>query len=163
MDLLYLTEAADFYDTSTAWLTRRYHDLLDYTEPDGECLIYQGYTNQHGYGSATVAGKRVYVHRFFLALTKGPPTDEAPFAVRTCRNRACCNPAHLYWAPKSGRLDHRIHARAKTNRKLSDDDVRDIRRRWAEGTPQARLAEEYEVSGTSIWSVVHGRTYKDIE
>lgn len=61
--------------------------------PNGECLEWQG-PLQEGYGHLNVKGRTPSVHKvvyeeLFGEVPKGMVVDHL------CRNRACCNPAHL--------------------------------------------------------------------
>lgn len=64
----------------------------------GECLVWQGYRADDGYGAAKVAGKMLKVHRVVWQATHG----EIPIGMeidhvkaRGCTSRACCNIEHL--------------------------------------------------------------------
>ncbi|WNL63116.1 HNH homing endonuclease [Citrobacter phage Ci1] len=48
------------------------------------------------------------------------------------------------------------------NSKLSEQDVRDIRRLWKEGVSQVKLKNMFNVSKTTIQGVIHRKTYKNI-
>lgn len=50
------------------------------------------------------------------------------------------------------------HHRAK----LADPDVREIRRRFAEGETQAAMSVEYHVTPATIGCVVHNRTWRHL-
>jgi len=47
-----------------------------------------------GYGRLKVAGKMIYAHRVAADLS-GIPMPEGAVIDHICRNRVCCNPAHL--------------------------------------------------------------------
>jgi hypothetical protein len=69
-------------------------DLLSNTAPSGECLIWQGAINSHGYGVVGVRGITYLVHRVTYELKAG----EVPSGYdvhHVCGQRACCNPTHL--------------------------------------------------------------------
>lgn len=54
-------------------------------------------------------------------------------------------------APKRKRPSGEKHPRAK----LSDNDIKAIRKAYKEGVPQAELARHYEVSVTYMHKIVH--------
>jgi hypothetical protein len=47
-----------------------------------------------GYGRVNVLNRQESVHRLMYELERGPVPDGL-FLDHLCRNRACCNPAHL--------------------------------------------------------------------
>ena len=61
---------------------------------EGDCWIWTGSTNGCGYGETSEAGKKVYTHRLMYERHVGP-IPEGKDIDHLCRNRACCNPAHL--------------------------------------------------------------------
>lgn len=69
-------------------------------DKSGDCWLWQGVVNHHGYGVinvGTIAGKPKRVrraHRVAYELTVGLIPDGMELD-HLCRVRACCNPAHL--------------------------------------------------------------------
>ena len=58
------------------------------------CWEWQGGRNQLGYGRVEWKGRRLYVHRLVFSLLDRPIPD-GWVLDHLCRNRPCCNPAHL--------------------------------------------------------------------
>lgn len=58
------------------------------------CWEWQGSVLASGYGSMSVENVRVVVHRYLWELLSGP-IPEGIQIDHLCRNRICCNPAHL--------------------------------------------------------------------
>lgn len=72
---------------------RRWLDAV-VMQPDG-CLTWGFPLNPvSGYASLFVSGKDVYAHRFAYEAFVGP-IPPGLVIDHLCRNRACCNPAHL--------------------------------------------------------------------
>lgn len=70
------------------------HDLFERMEenPSG-CWVWAG-AKSKGYGTASVKGKQVTVHRaVYEALIGAVP--EGMVLDHLCRNKSCCNPEHL--------------------------------------------------------------------
>ncbi len=63
---------------------------------DRGCLIFGGYLMNAGYGQISnyPVSKHAYTHRVMYARFIGP-IPEGYDIDHLCRNRACCNPAHL--------------------------------------------------------------------
>ena len=68
------------------------------SDPRGECWVWIGCRTKAGYGQthsgSPGAWKKEYVHRLSYELHRGPIPDGLQID-HLCRNRACCNPAHL--------------------------------------------------------------------
>lgn len=68
--------------------------LSSKTEVDGDCWIWRGAVNDHGYPYVKVAGKAVRAHRLAYQDFAG----DIPLGLEldhTCKIRRCINPAHL--------------------------------------------------------------------
>jgi hypothetical protein len=61
---------------------------------DNECWQWMGYINPNGYGAVNVGGSIRPAHRVAYAISKGPLIPGLEID-HLCRNRGCCNPAHL--------------------------------------------------------------------
>ena len=62
-------------------------------EDRGPCWMWTGHL-RHGYGSIVVAGKTRFAHRVSYEHHVGPIEDGYELD-HLCRNKACCNPAHV--------------------------------------------------------------------
>lgn len=71
----------------------RFFPYIRFT-PDG-CWLWTGSTNGVGYGDFRARGKNhYYVHRWAYEEWAGP-IPKGMDLDHLCRNRSCCNPAHL--------------------------------------------------------------------
>lgn len=61
---------------------------------DNECWIWTGSRLPSGYGKTSVQGSEMYTHRLML-MAFGGSIPAGWHTDHLCRNRACCNPAHL--------------------------------------------------------------------
>ena len=64
------------------------------TTSDRGCWEWTGSVFYHGYGRIQRRGKSYIAHRYVYKLLIGP-IPEGLELDHLCRNRACCNPAHL--------------------------------------------------------------------
>lgn len=117
------------------------------------------------YGKVRHEGKIWRVHRLTLTLAVGPAPDSKLLACHgSCNNPLCCNPHHLYWADgKKNMMDRNRdgtmnppkgekHSQAK----LKEEQVRDIRARYAAGgITQRELAKRYKVSQSLINAILN--------
>lgn len=127
--------------------------------------------NQRGYQSVFLSGpngfKRLYVHRLVLEAFVGPcPLDHE------CRHFPDGNPANnrlenLSWATHTTNIaDRRIHGTApigeKKSVKLTDEDVRAIKRRLAAGDSQHSIARDFPVSRSLIQAIKAGKVWSHV-
>lgn len=61
--------------------------------PNG-CWVASAHQHGNGYARTTVDGRLWYLHRLAYTRSIGPIPSELQLD-HLCRNRACCNPAHL--------------------------------------------------------------------
>jgi len=60
------------------------------------------------------------------------------------------------------RKDRSTRGDRNGNAKLTEEDIRDIRRRAGKGKSQRALAREYGVSEGTIWGIIHRKTWKHV-
>jgi len=129
-------------------------------DPATGCWVWSLCVNKvTGYGVTRWEGKARNAHRLAYKLANGDP---GPLQVNhCCGNRRCCNPDHLYAGTQkqniADAIRHGTHSKPPRLRgsengfsKLTEDEVRDIRRRHAAGEAGRALAREFGVSATSI-------------
>ena len=126
---------------------------------DGLCWSWKGSKNQAGYGQFRVGrlGRVWSAHRVSWMLKNGdiPP---GMFVLHKCDNPGCCNPDHLFLGTAKdnsqdctdkGRraITHRKHTRI---RKLSDDQVREIRQ---DTRPANIVAVAHGISEQTVYGI----------
>lgn len=150
----------------------------------GPCWIWLGSLfADSGYGQFWLDGLNRRAHIVSYEWANGP-TNGAQ-VQHLCNVRVCVRPTHLTlgtpaentaYAVKHGRMasgerhwlqkgpDTRQHARGTRNgaAKLTEADIREIRRLAAEGVPQRTLAGRLGVTETAISDVVRRRTWKHV-
>lgn len=139
------------------------HELeqrVDKTHPDG-CWIWLRGTNRGGYGWLQAGRSRMLAHRLAFFLAHG----YLPAVVRhTCDTPRCVNPDHLLAGTQAENARDAME-RGRTTRgerhthsKVTSDDVREIRRRYAAGgITQADLGAEYGLKQPTVSNILAGR------
>lgn len=136
----------------------------------GDCWVFTGYRDAGGYGSISRGdGRPISAHRASWIVTHGPIPTGA-LVCHTCDNPPCVRPDHLFLGDdqanavdmvSKGRHRPRLGS-TSPNAKLSEDAVRDIRRRGGSISDGA-LAAEYGVTDTVIFNVRHRRSWRHVE
>lgn len=108
----------------------------------------------------------VVSHRIYNS--HDPITDAKPYVLHSCDRGICCQPRHL----RAGSSLENVLDAVERGRnafgqrvpqsKLTDDSVAEIRRRYRDGTNQELLADEFEVTQTTISCIVLGKTWRHL-
>lgn len=154
-------------------------------EKSDGCWLWTGATSDSGYGHLSVNGQQIYAHRFSYELHFGPLAPGF-FGCHRCdvfwpdlTYRRCVRPNHLFAgthldnmrdAKAKGRTSHKPLPEASQPRgeahgmaKLTEEAVREVRRRHAEGGISfGGLAREFGVSPDAIAFVIRRKTWAHI-
>lgn len=89
--------------------------LTDHTMTlDNGCVVWTGHIDRNGYGKVNRRSARIYTaHTLAYVIAFGPVPDGCEID-HLCKNRACCNPAHLEAVPHAvniGRGDYKSNHR----------------------------------------------------
>jgi hypothetical protein len=135
------------------------------------CWLWSGKTNGSGYGTLMVDGMMRRAHRVAWELTRGP-IPEGLCVLHRCDNRRCVNPDHLFIGTyRDNRRDCVSKGRHANNgkpgeshyrTKLTEELVREIRRRYADGMTRTELAEAYELRYAHVDKLVLNRSWRHI-
>ena len=138
---------------------------------DGEdCLKWPFAYDGHGYGQIWFNGALSGAHRVVCEKAHGPAPSPAHDAAHSCGkgHEGCVNPHHLRWDTRKGNFSDKdehgtLHfGERHASAKLTDDDVRDIRRLAAD-TPQKDIAKMFGVSKATICAVVNRHRWCHVE
>lgn len=137
------------------------------------CWLWTGEKNSKGYGRFRKNGQWHLAHRFSWEAFKGPLSDGL-CVLHRCDNPRCVNPKHLFLGTQTdnmrdcankGRLvlpEQKAEGTQHYSAKLTEDDVRAIRRRFASGEGQRCIAESFGLKRTTIAAITQGRTWKHV-
>jgi hypothetical protein len=143
---------------------------------EGSCWEWQGYRERARGGSGAGYGRWRYrfkrsllAHRAVWMDVKGP-IPEGMCVCHSCDNPPCCNPAHLFLGtPGDNARDMSVKGRkasvagaAHPMAKLTDESVREIRRRRSLGEDARTLARDYAVGVSNIHMITRRATWSHI-
>ena len=128
-------------------------------DKSAEHWLWQGYISSTGYGEIHIGRSlpKVSTHRAAWIVTYGE-IPEGQFVCHHCDIRACCRPDHLFLGTCAENLQDMVRkGRNKAYRgmehamgRLTDDQVREIRRLVADGVPQTVIAVQYGVTSQFV-------------
>lgn len=153
------------------------------TRQEGSCLVWTASLNQGGYGAFRALGEYT-AHRVAWVLAHGEIPD-GMCVLHRCDNRRCVNIDHLWLGTyldnvrdmeRKGRArhpsgkDHGTWRKPESVRrgagvgtsKLTDDQVRQIRRRYVDGETQGSIARDIGISQTTVSRIVLKQTWAHI-
>ena len=142
---------------------------------DASCWNYTGYILNSGYGHFVIGKKRIRAHRLSWLINNGE-IPEGMLICHTCDNRKCVNPKHLFIGTnKDNALDREEKGRGAHNNtkpqygeknglsKLTRFKVDEILELYKEsGCTQQALADEFNVSRSTISHITTGRIWKEV-
>lgn len=150
-------------------ITRKYAGPYEYFshkvrigKPD-ECWEWKDSTRGHGYGQwyqlMEGLSKSGNAHRRAYILFNGDPADKS--VLHRCGNSRCCNPNHLYLGDqKQNMKDCKEHGTFNPtpfkkgvnhpNSKLTESEVKQIRKLLEEQEPIRKIASKFKVSKNTI-------------
>ena len=137
---------------------------VDKSGGENACWIWRGALSD-GYGTTRWNGPMKKAHRISYELTYGGFPD-ALYVLHSCDNPRCVNPLHLFLGTAQDNMDDMYRkcrgnpqrGAARHNYKLNDEQVEEIRRKYADGgTTYKTLAGMYGVSLGHIGSIVKRR------
>lgn len=128
------------------------------------CWDWRG-NKSHGYGCMTCGGKWSFAHRVSYELHFGDIPDKIEIC-HTCDNPACINPSHLFPGTHKDNMEDMVkkgrHKKSYASGKLSETDVLEIRKNFAEGVSAINLGYKYKVSKHAIYDVLNKVTWSHI-
>lgn len=136
------------------------------------CWDWSGGRIGRGYGALQGEDRRVKTaHRVSWEIHRGPIPDGMNVLHR-CDNPPCSNPDHLFLGSQRENVIDMVQKGrhgvprgiASPAARVTDDIVRDMRRRYSPGRVTFRhLAEEYGVSISCVQEIVHRRRWTHVE
>lgn len=133
-----------------------------------ECWLWVGRLNENGYGLFDIEHHPEIASRIAYLLTHSIDPGEA-LVCHSCDNPRCCNGGHLWLGShKDNMRDMAMKGRAHVtgwrgedhpSAKLRRADVLEIR---ASDLPRSVLAEKFGVTGTAIYNIREGMTWRHV-
>lgn len=139
--------------------------LWKQVEKTDGCWVWTGCTRHFGYGVLSLYGRgksAVAIHRLSWELAYGPIQD-GKCVLHKCDNPRCVRPDHLFLGT---RLENNrdCTSKGRNNQKgraigvvITEDQVRELRRRSAAGESASSLARAYRITKPAAWNIIHNK------
>lgn len=118
-------------------------------------------------GRIKIAYKTYFAHRFAWIITNGPiPPNK--FVCHKCDNPPCVQPSHLFLgSPRDNSENCIIKGRSakgtkNSSAKLTEDMVKEIRQRVANGESRQSIAPDYNVSKGTVGYIILGTHWSHV-
>lgn len=134
-----------------------------------KCIEWPLNRNKQGYGYISINGKNISAHRYICQLAHGNPPAPRLLACHLCDNPPCINKHHLRWDTYKGNAEDRtkrgrgLKGMTHHKAKLTEDQVREIKKRLANGETCQPLANEFGVTNGAIWFINKGVNWRHID
>ena len=135
-------------------------DFWRYVTKTINCWEWSGTLGNHGYGRFKINNEVYLAHRYSIMLAGTDPSGM--LVCHTCDNPQCVNPAHLFLGTDADNTRDKCQKgrqKSGTPRKLTDDQVRDIR---SSALSTSQLGQQYQVSGPTILKIKTNKTYRNV-
>lgn len=137
-------------------------------EPNSGCWLWIGVQNGTGYGGIKMEKKQKYAHRVSWESVNGPIPDELEIR-HSCDVRCCINPRHMSLGTALDNKrdavsrDRHVYGERVTQARLTANQVRAIRERYAEGgESQEAIGKDYGVSQAHVGKIVNWVWWKHL-
>lgn len=146
---------------------RRFWSKVDKSDEDG-CWVWTAAKNAHGYGLFRWQEKSSLATRVLWEHTFGPISDGL-YVCHHCDNPSCVRLDHLYMGTQlsnigdcvaRGRISKGEHRPAS---KLTEENVREIRKLYASGMSKHKLAAQFGVVRKTILDCLSRKNWKGVE
>jgi hypothetical protein len=160
--------------------------LARHTTRGPACWVWHGAQLRTGYGTLKVGGRQGRLYRAHVAawLATGGVIPDGYFICHTCDNRICVRNddigtyiangveyprrGHLFCAPRQANVADAV-AKGRTTRgernpqaRLTEAQVSDIRRRWADGELIATIAADLGLPVGTVYDAASGRNWRHV-
>lgn len=122
------------------------------------CILWMGPVGNHGYGNFHYNKTLYLTHRAAYEIFKGPIPD-GMMVCHTCDVKICINPEHLFLGTSFDNMAD-MARKGRQSRKLTDEDVRQIRS--IVGVSYAQIGRLYGVTEVMARNIRLGKWWRHL-
>lgn len=152
----------------TAKQLTRFWSHVDKSSGPESCWPWTGNRMVNGYGRYS----QDLAHSLVYELTYGSHPEDKPCTCHRCDNPPCCNPSHLFAGSYADNNADRV-AKGREGvhvsfgegnglAKLTESDIREIRRRRATGELLTSIAADFGINMSNVSQIFRRVTWKHI-
>lgn len=146
-------------------IEERFWSKVDVRGPDA-CWPWTAGKDHYQYGAMLgVHGTMVHASRIVWELTYGP-IPEGLCVLHRCDNRPCVNPAHLFLGTKADNsrdMATKGRWRNQHSTRLTEADVREIRRLAADGVGANSIGRAFGIHHKTVYDIVRRTSWRHVE
>lgn len=144
--------------------------FAQFVDKSGVCYLWTGGTDSHGYGRFYAGPERgtIPAHVFAWEQANGRRVKPGMDVCHHCDTPSCVTSRCLFEGTRAENMQDMAakvrgaQGEAAPWHRLSDEQVIEIRTRYAGGEPSTRLSEEYGVHRATIGGIVRGERWRHI-
>jgi hypothetical protein len=134
------------------------------------CWGWKKALDKSGYARISMGRSKIILgHRASWIIHNGLIPDDI-FVCHHCDNPGCTNPEHLFLGTPKDNVQDCLNKKRRTassglnhyNVKLTEDQVREIKKLLKEKVSQSKLGKKFNVSPSTIQNIADGKTWKHI-
>jgi hypothetical protein len=133
------------------------------------CWLWTASKNKLGYGTQKLMPDVFLAHRVSWLINKGQ-IPVGLCVLHRCDVPACVNPDHLFLGTNKDNVDDKMKKRRHNSgkgehhgvSKLKNEQVLEIRKMFASGTPRQVIANKFSITWENVHSIVTRKTWREI-
>lgn len=126
----------------------------------GNCFLYQKFRDRTGFGTTKMFHKTQFVHRVVFYL-HGGEIPQGHILYHLCKKLHCTNIDHLKCSSRAESQNYIKYDKPSRQKKLTKEQVIEIRIALEKNEPASKLAVKYGVSTSHIYTIKSGKQHID--
>lgn len=127
------------------------------------CRIWKGKPTKNNYGTINIFGKKIQTHILAAEISRKTHKKDSEIARHLCGNTLCCALDHVVFGTKSeNSRDMLLHGTCHFS-KLSEEEVREIRKTMNDGMMKKDKAKKYNINVNTLRNIEKNKTWQHVK